>query len=131
MTNLTEHRVAYALGLLGAGLVLLGSLVSLFLGLVDLAVGRPLGALASGGTAIVLFVVGGLALLFAYLAHTEWTDRPLSGGVALVGLSLVGWLFLGLGANVLTIVGGLFVFLGGVLFAIEPAKRFVPTGAAA
>jgi len=125
MANLTERRLGYGFGLLGGGLILLGSLVSLFVGMVDLAVGRPSGALSSGSLAIVLFVIGGLAIFFAWLARHDWADRPLASGVLLVVISAVGWAFLGLGANVIALVGAIFVFVGGVLFLVEPAKNAV------
>lgn len=127
MATFTERRVAYGLGLVGGGLILAGSLLSLLTGVADMALGRPIGALAAASAAVVLFVVGGLSMLFAYLTHRAWADRPLAGGVVLAALALVGWLFLGLGANAVTIIGGLFVFLGGLLFLIEPTKQALAT----
>ena len=123
MLNLTERRLGYGFGLLGGSLILLGALVSLLVGVVDLALGRPLVALDSESVALVLFVVGGLAMFFAWLTSHEWNDRTLAGGVLLVVLSFVGWAFLGLGANVLALIGALFVLLSGVLFLVEPAKK--------
>jgi len=123
MSNLTEKRLGYGFGLLGGGLILLGSLVSILVGVVDLAIGRPFGALNSATLAVVLFVVGGLVLFFTWLARRDWNDRPIASGVMLVVLSVVGWAFLGLGENVISLVGALFAFVAGVLYLVEPAKR--------
>jgi hypothetical protein len=106
-------------------LILLGSLLSLLVGVVDLAIGRPLGAVNSASLALILLVVGGLALFFAWLARHDWSDRPMASGVLLVVIATVGWAFLGLGENVISLVGALFVLLGGVLYLVEPAKRIV------
>jgi CHASE2 domain-containing sensor protein len=75
--------------------------------------------------AVILFVVGGLALFFAYLGHKAWSDRPLASGILLVLLAGIGWLVLGLGGNVIALIGALFVFLAGVLMLIEPARHAV------
>jgi hypothetical protein len=123
MSNLSERRLGYGFGLLGGGLILLGSLVSVLVGVVDLALGRPYGALSSVSLAAILFVVGGLAMFFAWLARHDWGDRPLASGVLLVVIAVVGWAFLGLGENVISLIGSLFVLLGGVLFLVEPATR--------
>lgn len=131
MSNLSERRLGYGFGLLGGGLILLGSLVSLFAGMVDLALGRPSGAISAGSLAIVLFVIGGLALFFAWLARHDWADRPLPSGVLMVVIAVLGWGFLGLGGNVVSLVGAIFVFVGGLLFLVEPAKTVVTSVVAA
>ncbi|MCI4334983.1 MAG: hypothetical protein L3K04_05090 [Thermoplasmata archaeon] len=131
MVHLSETRLGYGFGLLGGSLLLLGGLVSLVVGFVDLVVGHPFGAISSAGLAVVLFVVGALAIFFAWLAHHDWSDRPTAGGVLLVVLAVIGWAFLGLGANVVALIGALFVFLGGVLFLVEPAKRVALAAATA
>jgi hypothetical protein len=129
--NLTERRLGYGFGLLGGALILFGSLVSLLVGIVDLAVGRPLAAIGSVNLAGVLLVVGALTLFVTWLAYHEWKDRPLSGGVLLVVLAAVGWALLGLGENVISLIGALFVFVGGVLLLVDPAQRAVATLATA
>ena len=127
MTTITERGLAYGFGLLGGGLILLGSIITFALGAVDLALGHSLGAITSATLGLVLLVVGALVLFFAYLGHHDWSDRPLACGVLLVTLAVVGWAFLGLGANVVAVVGALFAFLAGILFLIEPARRIVST----
>lgn len=125
MTENPELRLGYGLGLIGGILVALGGLFALVLGMADLIAGRPIAAMNAESGAVVLFVIGGLAAFFAWLGRHEWSGRPLAIGVLLVVLSVVGWLVLGLGANVLGLVGSLFVFLAGILFLLDPAKRIV------
>lgn len=131
MSNLTERNLGFGFGLLGGGLVVLAGLVSLVVGAVDLAMGRLFGAMSAGTEGVVLLVIGGLALLFAYLAHRAWKDRPIVGGVLLVVIAALGWGVLGLGANVIALVGAIFVFLSGVLFLVEPLKSGVTSAATA
>lgn len=122
MSNWTEQRLGYGFGLLGGALIALGGLVSLLVGTADLILGRPAGALGAVTDAVILFVVGGLALFFAWLARHEWSSRPLASGVMLVVLAFVGWALVGFGESLLVLIGALFVLLAGVLFLLEPAK---------
>jgi hypothetical protein len=130
MVELTERRLGYGFGLLGGGLILLGALLSVVTGAIDLVARHPFGALGAMSGAVVLFVVGGLALFFAYLGHGAWRDRPLASGILLVLLAGVGWLVLGLGGNVIALIGALFVFLAGVLMLIEPTRHAVSAAVA-
>jgi hypothetical protein len=123
MTDWTEQRIGYAFGLLGGGLTALGGLVTLIVGTTYALFGHPLGIVGAVSEAAVLFVVGGLAMFFAWLVRHDWSTRPLAGGLLLVVLAFAGWAILGLGVNVLALVGSLFVLLAGVLFLVEPAKR--------
>lgn len=122
MTELTEQRVGYGFGLLGGFLIALGGIVSLAFGVADVAFGRPYGAVGAVSQAVVLFVVGGLAVFFAWLGHRDWSARPLASGILLVVLAILG-LVVGVGANLLALVGSLFVVLAGVLYLLEPAKK--------
>jgi hypothetical protein len=130
MVELTERRLGYGFGLLGGGLILVGALLSLAVGTVDLVARHPYGALGALSGAVILLVVGGLALFFAYVGHGAWRDRPLASGILLVLLAGIGWLVLGLGANVVALVGALFVFLAGVLYLIEPTRHAISTAVA-
>ena len=131
MTDLTEQRIGYGFGLLGAALIALGGLVSLVIGAVDLAAGRPVGALGAASAAVVLLVVGGLAAFFAWLGRHDWSARPLVSGILLVVLAAIGWASVGLGANLLGLLGSLFVFLAGVLYLVQPAQKAVASLATA
>ncbi len=131
MTELTEPRLGYGFGLLGGALIGLGGVVSLIVGAVELVRGRPFGAIGAAGNAVVLFVVGGLAMFFAWLARHDWRARPFASGVLLAVLAVVGWVIVGLDTSLLALVGSLLVFLAGVLFLIEPARRVVSPPASA
>jgi hypothetical protein len=75
-------------------------------------------ALALGSQAIVLLVLGFLAALFAYLGSHGWRDRPLASGIVLLVIALLGWFLVGPGAGLLVLVGGIFVFLAGILYLV-------------
>lgn len=125
MADLTEQRVGYGLGLVGGLLVAVGGLVSLIVGAADLVLGRPFDGLGAASEAVVLFVVGGLAVFFTWLGRHDWSSRPLASGVLLVVLAFLAWVVVGVGANLLALVGSLFVVLAGVLYLLEPAKKAV------
>lgn len=121
MSDLTERRLGWGFGLLGGLLIVLAAFVSVLVGTIDLIAGHPMGALGAGSEAIGWFVVGVLALFFSYLAARPWKDHPMTAGLLLVLLSIVGWAVLGLGGSVPALVGALFVLLSGLLFLVQPA----------
>lgn len=125
MTENPEQRFGYLFGLLGGLLIALGGLVALVVGMTDVVLGRSIAALNAESGAVVLFVVGGLAAFFAWLGRHEWNNRPLAAGLVLVVLAVLGWFVMGLGTNVLALVGALFVFLAGILYLVDPAKKVV------
>lgn len=125
MSQITERSLGYGFGLLGGVLIGIAAILSLVVGAVDLVAGRGFGAINAGAEAIVLFVVAGLAVFFAYLAHTAWSNRPLASGVMLVVIAAIGWAVLGLGTNVIAVIGAIFVFLAGILFLVEPTRSAV------
>jgi hypothetical protein len=131
MAELNEQRLGYGFGLLGGALIALGGLVSLIVGTADLFLGRPNGAVGAASDAVILFVVGGLAMFFAWLARHDWSARPLASGVLLVVLAVVGWAIVGIDASLLALIGSLFAFLAGVLFLLQPAQRAVAAVASA
>ncbi len=123
MAEFSEQRLAWGFGILGAVLVGLGGVLALLTAAFNL-VGRHWGRAAYwGSTTVVLFVLAALVFFFAYLGHSSWSDRPVVPGIILVVLAVVGWIALGLGANVLALVGGLFVLLAGVLYLLDPVLR--------
>jgi hypothetical protein len=130
MVELTERRLGFGFGLLGGALILLGALMNVLAGTVVFVTHHPYVALGLATGAVILFVVGGLALLFAYLGHRARNNLSLASGIVLVLLAGVGWLLLGLGTNVIVLVGALFVFLAGVLFLIVPTRHAVSTAVA-
>lgn len=123
MAEITEQRVGFGMGLLGGILIALGGLVSLAMGTADFVAGRSAVAANAANEAVVLLVVGGLAAFFAWLGHKAWSARPLVSGVLLVVLAVLAWAVIGVGANLLALIGSVFVVLSGVLYLLEPAKR--------
>jgi hypothetical protein len=121
----TERTIGHLFGLLGGLLILVGGLVAVIFGVTNLALGRTLGAAGALSEAAVLFVVGALVLLFAYLGERGLKERPVVTGVMLVVLAVVGWTVMGLGASLLALIGGIFALLAGVLYLIEPAHHAV------
>jgi hypothetical protein len=125
METTTERTMGHLFGLVGGLLILVGGLVAGIFGVADLAVGRAFGAAGALSDAVVLFVVGALVLLFAYMGEHGWKERPLASGVMLVVLAVLGWAVLGMGGNLLALVGGIFALLAGLLYLIEPARHAV------
>jgi hypothetical protein len=123
METTTERGIGHIFGLVAGLLVAVGGLIALLFAVANTVLGHPYSAVAAGSEAIVLFVVGGLILLFTHLGEHAWKDRPLTTGVLLVVLAVVGWATLGYGSNVVALIGGLFALVAGVLYLIEPTKR--------
>jgi hypothetical protein len=123
MATWTEQRLGHGFGLLGGLLIGIAGLLSLVASAVFLVLGRPFGALGYGAEGVLLLVIGGLAALFAHLGYRSWRGHPLSGGVLLIVTAVLAWAVVGLGPNVLAILGALFVFLGGVLYLLGPLDK--------
>jgi|HubBroStandDraft_4_1064222.scaffolds.fasta_scaffold284880_2 hypothetical protein len=125
MSEYGWKRLGHLFAWIGGGLFALGALVALIFGTVLGALGRPVAAIDSISAALVLVVVAVLAVVFASLGRREGTDGSVVAGVLLIVLSVVGWAMLGLGANVLALLGALFVFLAGLLYLVDPARKVV------
>jgi hypothetical protein len=120
----SERGIGHLFGLVGGALIVVGGVIAAAIGVVDAALGHGIGSIvAAWSEAILLFVVGGLVFLFAHLGDHGWKDRAFATGVILIVLALVGWTVLGLGANLVALVGGLFALLAGILYLIEPTQR--------
>jgi len=127
MENTTERSLGHLFGLLGGVLILVGGVVAGAFGIADLVLSRMVGAAGALSATVVLFVLGALVALFAHLGEHGWKDRPLSTGVLLVVLAVVSWAALGLGANLVAMIGGIFALLAGILYLIEPVHRAATT----
>jgi hypothetical protein len=125
METTTERAMGHLFGLAGGLLILVGGVVAVSFGVVDLALGHMIASAGALSEAVILFVVGALVLLFAHLGEHGWKDRPVAPGVLLVILAVIGWAVLGLGTNLLALVGGIFALVAGVLYLIEPAQHAV------
>lgn len=131
MVSPTEKGIGYGFGLLGGLLIALGAVVAFAVGTANAIIGHPMAAVSMLSESIVLLVVGALAVFFAYLGAHAWRDRPITSGVMLVVIALLGWGLLGLGSNVIALVGAILVFLAGILYLVEPTKRAVVSVASA
>jgi hypothetical protein len=123
MENITERGLGNLFGLIGGALIIVGAVVAAAFGAADTLLGHVLAAMNAMSEAVVLGVVGALVLLFTYLGEREWSAKPVVSGVLLVLLAVISWGVLGLGENVLAIVGGIFVLLAGALYLIEPSQK--------
>ena len=130
MANPTERNLAYGFGLVGGILILAAALVAGIVAAVNYAStsGHPFPAGPITG-AVILFVLGGLVLFFVYLGQKTWRDRPIATGVVLVVLAAVTWGVMGLGANVIALIGAILVLVAGILYLIEPATSLVRSSA--
>ncbi|MGI0131467.1 MAG: hypothetical protein ACREDE_07195 [Thermoplasmata archaeon] len=123
MENRIERTVGHLFGLVGGLLIVVGGLIAVAFGFANLLVGHVMAGAGALDEAVVLFVVGALVLLFAHLGVHAGKDRSVASGVLLVVLAVLGWAVLGLGTNVVALVGGLLALLAGVLYLIEPSQR--------
>jgi hypothetical protein len=121
MSDLSERKLGWLFGLLGGLLIVVAALIRVAIGAVDLAVGSPGAAVYAGAEAVLLLVVGGLALFFSWLAYEPWSSHPITAGVVLLVIAFVGWAVLGLGGSLLALIGAVFVLVAAILFLVQPA----------
>lgn len=116
--------MAHGFGLVGGILLFAAALVSAIVAIGDYAAGHPTptGPITAS---VILFVLGGLVLFFAYLGQGAWRDRPITTGILLVVLGAISWGVFGLGANVIALVGAILILVAGILYLIEPATNLV------
>lgn len=130
MSNPTERNLAYGFGLIGGVLIWVAALIAAVVAVARYSSNSggpyPAGPISA---AVILFVLGGLVLFFAYLGQRAWRDRPIVTGVVLVVLAAVTWGILGFGADAVALIGAIFVLVAGVLYLIEPATHLVRTTA--
>jgi hypothetical protein len=123
MSELTEERIGYGFGLLGGLLFLAGALVAAFAGVFFAVTGHPYGTLGAWSAALVLTVLGLVAMFFAYVGHRNWSGHTAVAGVLLLVVALLGWAVSGFGVNVLALIGDIFVLFAGLLYLVQPAVR--------
>lgn len=118
----SDRQLGAVLGLFGAAFIVLEGLLDVGRGVLDLAVGGGGHAVLPFNQGAIFLVVGFLVGLFAVLGGVRGVlggvrdeGRPMVAGVILIVLVAVGWLGLGLGASLLTLVGALLALVGGVV----------------
>jgi len=119
MDEPSDRRLAALLGLIGAALLALDGLFDLVRGVIYLAIGRGFHAFGPFDQAIIFFVVGLVAAGFAFLGGFRGPGRPVTAGVVLIVIAVVGWLALGFASGILALLGGLLILLGGVVFLLS------------
>jgi hypothetical protein len=113
----STRSMGTALGIIGALLVLLGSVVTFILGVAFAVVDRSfLQGVGSTGLALEQFVVGVLLLAFTGLSRSRGSDYHVAGGVVLVVVSLVGLVLLG--GGFLIVIGLILTLIAGILFVV-------------
>jgi hypothetical protein len=114
---MAARGLATGLGLIGAILVLLGSVVTFIVGAVFATVDHSfLQGVGSTVLALEQFVVGVLLLVFLGLTRSRGQDMHLAGAAILIVLSLVGLVILG--GGFLVVIGLILTLIAGILFVI-------------
>jgi hypothetical protein len=112
-----SKSLARTFGFLGGFLVLVGSVVTFFSGVLFAAIDRSLReGLGSTGLAFEQAVVAILLLFFVALSGSRPSEYSVAGGVVLIVVSIVVLVFLT--GGVLVLIGALLTLIAGVLFAL-------------
>jgi hypothetical protein len=113
-----DRHLAVIFGLIAAVLLVVGSILRFFLGVVFLATGHAFLGLGSVASSVIFLVVGLLIGFFAILGRARQTDQSIAVGIVLVILAIVGWLFLGFSSSLLAVIAGVFALIAGILFLV-------------
>jgi hypothetical protein len=112
-----SKSLARTFGFLGGILILIGSVVTFFSGVVFAAIDRSLReGLGSTALAFEQGVVGVLLLFFVALSGSRPSEYAVAGGVVLAVVSIVVLVFLT--GGVLVLIGAILTLVAGVLFAL-------------
>jgi len=114
-----DRKVATVLGLLGAFLIACEGLLDLVRGVVYLAVGRGIHALAPFDQGVIFLVVALLIVVFSAMGMVRREGRATVAGAVLVVLAIAGWIVLGFGSGLLAVLGSLLVLIAGVVFLVQ------------
>jgi hypothetical protein len=119
MDDPRDRRVAGLLGLLAAVLIGLDGLLDLARGLFSLAVGRVGPAYFPFDQGVILVAVALLVAAFSVMGGLRRDGRSTVAGVVLLVVVVVGWLALGLGSGLLSLLGALLGLVAGVVFLVS------------
>lgn len=112
-----SNSLAKTLGFLGGILILLGSVVTFFSGVIFAAIDRSLReGLGQTGLAFEQLVVGLLVLVFVALSGGRPREYATAGGVILVVVSIIVLIFLT--GGVLVLIGAILALIAGILFLL-------------
>jgi len=111
------RSLARTLGILGAILILLGSLFTLVFGLATAALHESFEqGIGASALAIEQGVVGFILLFFATISGSRQSEFAVAGGVILLVESLVALIVLG--GGVLVVIGLILTLIAGILFLV-------------
>jgi hypothetical protein len=112
-----QRSLARTLGFLGGILILIGSVVTFFSGVLFAAIDRSLReGLGQTALAFEQAVVALLLLFFVVLAGSRPREYSMAGGVVLIVVSVVVLAFLT--GGVLVLIGAILTLVAGILFLL-------------
>jgi len=114
-----ERNLGFLFGGLGALLLVVAGVLDFFGAFVSIALGFGHPALGLFTRSVIDVIVGLLVGLFALYGRSVDRDRTFSAGVVLIVLAVVGWFGLGLGADIVGLLGALFALIGGILYVLS------------
>lgn len=119
MADAGDRRVAAVLGLVGAVLIGLDGLIDVARGVLYLAIGRESHAVFPFDQGLVFLVIALLIGLFSVLGGVRREANAVAAGAVLVVLAVVGWLALGLGSGLLSVLGTVLALVAGVVLLVS------------
>lgn len=119
MTSEGDRRLGMLFGLLGSVLIILSGIFRAIGGALLLAFGHERGAFGTWDQAAVLVAVGLIIGFFSLYGRSGAPDRGLAAGAVLIVLAIVGWLALGFGSGLISLLGALLVLIGGILYLVS------------
>ncbi len=119
MSDLGDRRLGAFLGLVGAVLIALDGFLDLARGIFYVLVSKGGHAFLPFDQALIDLVLAMIVAVFSAIGGLRGENRSLLGGVVLVVVVLFGWLALGLGVGVLSILGALLTLVAGVVLLVS------------
>ena len=116
MDDRSDRRTAALCGLLGGVLIGLEGLLSLARSALDLTRGWTSPAYFLFDQGIVFLVLGLVVAVFSFLGGMRPDGRAMVAGIVLLVVVILGWLALGLGTALLSLLGAVLALVGGVVF---------------
>ena len=116
MERIGDRRIAALCGLLGAVLIALDGLLDLVRSVLYLAIGRGGHAYLPFDQGVIFLVLGLLVAVFSFLGGVRRDAGATVAGAVLIAIAVLGWVALGLGSGLLSILGAILVLVGGIVF---------------
>jgi len=116
LEQIGDRRIAALCGLLGALLIALDGLIDVVRSVLYLAIGRGGHAYLPFDQSLIFLVIGLIVAVFSFLGGARREARAAVPGAVLIVIAVLGWVALGLGSGLLSILGAVLVLVGGVVF---------------